>query len=109
MRLLFRNRAGALSLAVMVVVASPALAQVVPAPALDQPSAPLAGPPLNQPPRQLAPESDPSSDPAMAGTHRAPMTLGASRAQRRCLRLHHGYDVRTNSYPDARGRQKFCG
>ncbi len=97
------------TLALVFAAAGVARAQVTPAPAIDAPPIPLAGPPSNQPPRQLAPESDAASDPAMAGTRPPPMTLGLDRGQKRCRREHRGYDTRTRSYPDAQGRQHPCG
>ena len=88
---------------------SAARAQTTPAPALDAPTAPLAGPPLNQPPRQLQPESDPSSDPTMSSARTPIAPPGISKVQQACVRQHAGYDPATQSYADAKGRRRSCG
>ena len=99
----------AMGLALWSLQVAGAFAQTVPAPPLDAPTAPLAGPPLNQPPRQLQPESDAASDPAMANASRPPAPLTLSKVQQACLRRHPGYDPASQSYVDVKGRRQPCG
>ena len=106
-----RISAGTTALALMLLSAGggAASAQITPAPALDAPTAPLAGPPLNQPPRQVTPESDPSSDPAMSSARVPSAPPGLSKVQSACARHHPGYDPATQSYADPKGRRRPCG
>ena len=86
-----------------------ATAQVVPSPALDSPAAPLAGPPPNQPPRQLQPEANAASDPAVVNAQNGGSPAGASKSQEACARAHPGYNPATRSYVDEHSRQHTCG
>ena len=74
---------GLAAAAALVGAATSAHAQaVIPSPAVDQPKAPLAGPPPNQPPRQLPPEADAASDPALANARNPPKAFGRDRSSR---------------------------
>ena len=98
-----------IGLGVLAFAASAALAQSVPAPALDSPPVPLAGPPPTQPPRQLPPEMDASSDPAMSNAGRPAVKPGLSKVQKACVRQHAGYDPASQSYVDTSGQRRSCG
>ncbi len=92
-----------------VCLASSASAQIVPARPLDAPPTPLAGPPTNQPARQLPPEADTISDPALVSARNPGPSVGVSKTEQACARMHVGYDPATRSYVDDHGRQHTCG
>ena len=73
---------GLMALAALALGGAASTQPVTPAPAIDQPRPPLAGPPSNQPPRQLQPEPDAISDPAMTNARNPPRRVGRDRADR---------------------------
>ena len=98
-----------MTLAFIVLLGGSAQAQVMtPAPPLDAPHPPLSGGLPTMPPRQLPPESDPSSDPAMVNARNPPPPLPRSRASGDCPGRT-GTPPPTGVKVDATGRRPGCG